>query len=101
MLLFRGLSVVSRGVELAPFAVTSDGKLSVNAAKLSASTVFASVVRAAGGEKRAVFIGVLLSSEEAEFVMARLDNAADETAARLVGQRRRRATTRNRRTTRS
>ena len=92
---------VSTKLELAPFALTSDGTLFVNVAKLTAATEFESVVRAAQEEERAVFIGVMLSPDEAEFVMARLDNAADETAARLVGQRRRRATIRRRRATRS
>ena len=92
---------MSKQLELAPFAVTSNGTLFVNVAKLTAATDFDSVVRAAQEEKRAVFIGVMLSPEEVQFVMARLDNAADEAVARLVGQRRRRATTRKRRTTRS
>lgn len=81
---------MSKQLELAPFAVTSDGTLFVNVAKLTPATDFGSVAQAAQEEKRAVFIGVMLSPDEAEFVMARLDNAADETAARLVGQRRRR-----------
>lgn len=81
---------MSRDLELAPFAVTSDGTLFVNVAKLTTATDFESIVRAAHEEKRAVFIGVRVSPSEADFVKARLDNAADETAARIVGQRRRR-----------
>ena len=77
-------------MDLAPFAVTSDGTLFVNVAKLTTATDVESIVRAAHEEKRAVFIGVMVSPSEADFVMARLDNAADETASRIVGQRRRR-----------
>lgn len=73
----------------------------VNILKLGASSDVESVVRAALEEKRAVFVGVLLSQAETEVVMARLDNAADETAARLVGHRRRRPARRRRRATRS
>lgn len=93
---FRGVSVVSRCLELAPFAVTSDGAILINVAKLSTATDFASAVRAAQEDNRPAFIGVMLSPEEAEFVMARLDNAAEETAARIAGQRGRRRRTRDR-----
>lgn len=93
------MSVVSRSLELAPFAVTSDGTIFVNVAKLTKATDFEAVVRAAHEEKRAVFIGVMVSPDEAEFVMSRLDNAADETAARIVGQRTRRSRLRDTRPT--
>ena len=92
---------MSTRLELAPLAVTSDGTLFVNVAKLTTATDLESVVRAAQEDKRAVFVGVMLSPREAEFAMARLDSAVDETAARVFGQRRRRAATRKRRTTRS
>lgn len=81
---------MSRSLELAPFAVTSDGTMFVNVTQFAAATDLESVVQAAQEDKRAVFVGVMLSPGEAEFAMARLDNAADETAARIVGQRRRR-----------
>lgn len=81
---------MSRRLELAPFAVTSDGSLFLNVAVIASATELDSVVRAAAHEKRAIFIGVMLTPEEADFAMARLDNAADEAAARIVGARARR-----------
>lgn len=81
---------MSRDLELAPFVVTSDGTLFVNVAKLTTATELDAIVQAAHEEERAVFIGVMLSPKEAEYVMGRLDDAADEAAARIVGQRRRR-----------
>jgi hypothetical protein len=95
------MSPVSRVLDLAPLAVTSDGTLFVNVAKLTTATDLESVVRGAQEDARPVFVGVMMSVREAELVMASLDNAADETAANIAGQRRRRAATRSRRTTRS
>lgn len=80
---------MSRRVHLAPLALTSDGDVLLNVATIASATDFETVVRAAESEHRAVFVGVMLSPREAEFAIARLDNAADETAARIVGGRRR------------
>lgn len=63
-------------LEVAPFAVTSDGAIFLNAAVATNATNVETVIRAAVKEKRAVFIGVMLNSEETEFAMARLDDAA-------------------------
>lgn len=92
---------MSRRVHLAPMAITSDGDVLLNAATIAGATDLEAVVRAAKNDGLAVFVGVILSPRETEFVLSRLDNAADEAAARLVGQRRRRAVTRSKRTTRS
>lgn len=73
----------------APFALTTDGTLLVNVATLTNATDLESVVRAVQHETRAVFIGVVMSPQEATLAMARLDDAADEAAARIVGERRR------------
>lgn len=82
---------MNRRVHLAPIALTSDGDVLINIAKLASSADFETIVRAAEREHRAIFVGVMLSSRETEFAMARLDNAADETAACIVGRRRRRS----------
>jgi len=81
---------MSRRLDLAPFAVTSNGAIFVNVAKLTTTTDFEAVVRAAERERRTLFLGVMMSPAEGVFAMARLDNAADEAAARIVGQRRQR-----------
>jgi hypothetical protein len=78
---------MSRHLALAAFATTSDGTLLMNVATLTNATDFESIVRAAREEKAAVFIGVMLRPMEARFAMARVDNAADEAAARIVGER--------------
>jgi hypothetical protein len=82
-----GVSVVRRCLVPAPFAVTSDGTLLINVATLTKATDFESIVRAAREEKAGVFIGVILRPMEARFAMARVENAADEAAARIVGER--------------
>lgn len=84
-----------RYLELAPFAVTSDGSLFINVAKVAMAADFEAVVRAAENEQRAVFIGVMLTPEETELAMTRLDNAADDTAVQVVRQRRTRGQDRN------
>ena len=88
---FRGcVSAVSRRMVRAPFALTFDGTFLVNVATLTNATDLESIVRAAQDEKRGVLVGFTLSPREATLATARLDNAADETAARIVGKRRRR-----------
>ena len=81
---------MSRSVVVAPFVVTSDGAIFVNATGLTNATDVESVVRAAQEDNRPVFIGVMLSPKEVVFAMDRLANAADEVAARIVGERRQR-----------
>lgn len=81
---------MSRRVVLAPLALTSDGDVLINVATIASSTDVETIVRAAERERGALFIGVILSPREKEFALARLDNAADETAARIVGRRQRR-----------
>ena len=82
-----GVSAVRRCLVPAAFAVTSDGTLLINVATLTNAADFESIVRAARETKAGVFIGVMLRPMEARFAMARLDNAADEAAARIVGER--------------
>lgn len=75
-------------LELAPFAISSDGVLFINATITTKATDLEAVVRAVAREKRAVFVGIALTPEESEFATARLDNAADEAAMRIAAQRR-------------
>lgn len=75
-------------LELAPFAITSDGALFINAAVTTKATDLEAVVRAVAKETRPVFVGIMLTSDETEFAMTRLDNAADETAAQIADQHR-------------
>lgn len=92
---------MSGRLDQTPFAVTSDGTLFINVSTMTSETDFEAVVRAAHEMRGTAFIGVALSATETEFALARLDNAADEAAARIAGQRRRRPATRKTRTTRS
>lgn len=75
-------------LELAPFAITSDGVLFINAATTTSTADLETVVHAAVMANRVVFVGIMLTSEETEFAMGRLNNAADETSARIIGQQR-------------
>ena len=85
----RGVPPVSRRAHRAPFAITSDGELLMNASELAHTADVESVVRAARKDKREVFIGVPLSPTELRFMLGRLANATDEAAARIVGERHR------------
>lgn len=78
---------MSRRIDLTPLALTSDGDVLINLATIAYSTDFETIVRAAKRERGALFVGVILSPREKVFALARLDNAADETAARIVGRR--------------
>ena len=82
---------MTRAADQPPFAVASDGSVFINAAVLlTDATDLESLVREARRRNRRVFIGIVMSASEAELAMARLDNAAHETAARILGDRRRR-----------
>lgn len=78
---------MSRRLNLAPFAVTSEGDLVLNLAKLTETTNLDEVLRRAREEHGAVFVGVVLSRAEVEFVLGRLENAGEETAAKIAGKR--------------
>jgi hypothetical protein len=81
---------VKRYLDLAPFAITSDGAILINVAAFAGTEDLDELVLAAKVQSRGVFVGVMLTSEEMDLAMARLDNAAAETAARIVGRRRKR-----------
>ena len=81
------MQAMSRRLSLAPFAITSEGDLVLNVAKLSSTTKLEEVLRRAMEERGALYIGVILSRDETELVLGRLENAGEEAAAKIVGQR--------------
>lgn len=85
----RAVSAMSRRVSAAPLAVTTSGELLVNVAELGSDVSLDAVLDAARNAGATVFVGIVLSRAEARFALARLDNAADETAARISGERHR------------
>lgn len=86
----RAVSTMSRRVSAAPLAVTTSGELLVNVAMIGGDVSLAAVLEAARNAGSTVFVGIVLSRVEARFALARLDNGADETAAKIAGKRHRR-----------
>jgi len=78
---------VSRKINTAPVAVTTDGALVVNAAGFEASpNVSKLIARAMNGDAE-IFIGVVVSGKERKLMMTRLDGAAAEAVAMVIGRR--------------
>jgi len=95
---------MSRRVHRAALAVTLDGTMLVSLAQFERTRMSPEALpRAALEQSGAFFIGVALTSREAEQTLRRINNAAAEAAGFVVArrQRRRRGTARNRRKTAS
>jgi hypothetical protein len=73
-----------------PLAVTFDGTILVNAAQFTRKKDPKKLLRLALEEEGDVFIGVALNEVEQGLALMRLDNAAAEAAAKVVGERQRR-----------
>jgi hypothetical protein len=80
---------MSRNIDRAPFAVTSDGNLLLNVAMFDGKRLKA-LFELAARERGAVFVGVVLGRAERIFLDQRTGDAAHDAAAWLVGARLRR-----------
>jgi ABC-type molybdate transport system permease subunit len=81
-----------------PIAFAINGTILINVAELVDVGNVSNVIDAAAAVNATVFVGVPLDARDAKLVLTRLDNAAAEAVAQIVGrQRRRRATARRRR----
>lgn len=74
----------------APIAVTVDGTVLVSVAHLVPRGDPRRLLARALREGQDVFIGVALTEQESAIVLARLDNAGAEAAARIAADRQRR-----------
>ena len=74
-----------RRAHQAAIAAASDGSVLINVAELLPETVRAQLSRALGATS--LFIGVPLNEKDAAQVVARLDGAAAEASASLLGSR--------------
>lgn len=70
-----------------PFALASNGELFINISGLSDPTHRAQGTGGAPEQEEVTFLGAPLTPEEREFVRARLENAALEAAAWVLGKR--------------
>jgi hypothetical protein len=70
-------------VSTAPMAITSDGTLLVNAARLTTGDGFEEAIKAAAATGRPVFVGVGLDPKTAGRALERLDDAVAEIAGRI------------------
>lgn len=74
-----------RGAHRAAVAAASDGSVLINVAQLLPDEVHAQLSRAVGATS--LFIGVPLNEKDAAQVVGRLDDAAAEASAWLLGNR--------------
>jgi hypothetical protein len=80
---------MSRTIDRAPFALTSEGNLLLNVATFDAKKLEA-LFELAARERGAVFVGVVLGRAERDFLDPRTGDAAHDAAAWIVGARLRR-----------
>lgn len=76
--------MVTRRVHPAAIAAASDGSVLINMVERLPAALRARLVAELGAQ---VFVGVALNERDAGQVVARLDEAAAEAAARLLGSR--------------
>jgi hypothetical protein len=89
---------MSKTIHEAGLAVTLDGTVLISVAQFTRKKSPKKLLRLALAEDGDVFIGVAMNEVEAGLTLMRLENAAAEAAAKVVGerQRRRRETARKR-----
>ena len=80
---------MSRTVDRAPFALTSEGDLLLNLAMFDVKKLEA-LFELAERERGAVFVGVVVGRKERVFLDQRIHDAAHDAAAWIVGARLRR-----------
>jgi len=77
-------------IHLAPFALTSDGHLILNAAALDGQILPDALLERALQQRGRLFVGIELSAVEVSAAMKRTRDGIFETAAYAVGARQRR-----------
>ena len=80
---------MSRRVDRAPVALTSDGVLLINVATFDEPRRLEALFKAAQREPGRVFVGVPASEREVTFILRRLFDASYEAASICTGTRRR------------
>lgn len=92
----RSMSVVSRTLELASFAVLSTGNVVVNVAVFDGVASLEEALKLALVQRGPVFIGLHLEDRELAGPLDRVKHMAAEAAAHIIGRRQRRARRRRR-----
>jgi hypothetical protein len=82
---------MSRTIDRASFAVTSDGAVLLNVAEFNVPKRLETLVRLARTQPGALFIGVHVTQAELRRLRRALGDAESNAAAHLVGRRHRRA----------
>lgn len=77
---------MSRKIHKAHVAVTTEGALVVNVAGFGPTNIEGLIARALDDDAE-LFIGVVVDDEERDLLLERLDNAAAEAVAKVVGKR--------------
>jgi len=77
---------VTRKIHQAPVALTTAGALVVNVAGFGPTNIEGLIARALDDDAE-LFIGIVVEESEREILLGRLDNAAAEAVAMVVGQR--------------
>lgn len=85
MRLAKPVVMASRRVHPAAIAAASDGSVLINLVELLTEDMRARLTKQLGSP--ALFVGVPLTDKEAGEVVSRLDGAAAEASARLIGAR--------------
>ena len=80
---------MSRRVDRAPLALTSDGVLLINVATFDEPRRLEALLKATQREPGKVFVGVPASEHEVGFILQRLFDASYEVASICTGARRR------------
>ena len=78
---------MSRRIHKADVAVTSQGALVVNVAALVNAPYVDKLIARALDEEGEIFIGIVVTEEEKQVLLERLDNAAAEALAMVIGKR--------------
>ena len=78
---------MSRRIHKADVAVTSRGALVVNVAALVNASYVEMLIARALDEEGEIFIGIVVTEEEKLVLLERLDNAAAEALAMVIGKR--------------
>ena len=78
---------MSRRIHKADVALTSHGALVVNVAALVNAPYIDKLIARALDEEGEIFIGIVVTEEEKQVLLERLDNAAAEALAMVIGKR--------------
>ena len=77
---------MSRHIHKADVAITSHGALVVNVAGFGPTNIEGLIARALDDDAE-IFIGIVVTGEEQNLLMQRLDNAAAEAVGMVIGKR--------------